>query len=578
MHLRGQIIDIPNQRIFPGVIEIADGKIVALREDQSVADPGYLCPGFIDAHVHIESSMLTPPEFARIAVTHGTVGTVSDPHEIANVLGIEGVRYMQKLAAQTPCKIHFGIPSCVPATNFETAGATLGPDSIEELCRDESLLYLSEMMNFPGVIHRDPEVMKKIEIAKQYGKRIDGHAPGLRGEDLKKYVSAGIETDHECFQIDEAREKLALGQKILIREGSAAKNFEELWPLLNEAPESCMLCSDDKHPDDLMEGHINQLCARAVAHGVPLFNVLRAACVNPVEHYGLRCGLLRPGDPADLIRLHDLVSFQVMETWIDGQLVARGGQSLLPRSKSPRVNHFHATAKVASDFALPAPAVAMDPASSSPLRIRVIEALDGQIITGAGEAEALLRAGQIVANPGQDILKIAVVNRYKDAPPAVALVRGVGLKSGAIASSVAHDCHNIVAIGTSDEDLARVVNLLIQNEGGIAVVGDGGFEDVLPLPVAGLMSDGYAEDAATAYARLSQAAQALGSPLHAPYMTLSFLALLVIPALKLSDLGLFDGHKFAFVPVWTNNPIATGVSVTPSTPYRNGRSRHSLWA
>jgi adenine deaminase len=549
MHLRGQIIDIPNQRIFPGVIEIADGKIVAVREDQSVTDPGYLCPGFIDAHVHIESSMLTPPEFARIAVTHGTVGTVSDPHEIANVLGIEGVRYMQKLAAQTPCKIHFGIPSCVPATNFETAGATLGPDSIEELCRDESLLYLSEMMNFPGVIQRDPEVMKKIEIAKQYGKRIDGHAPGLRGEDLKKYVSAGIETDHECFQIDEAREKLALGQKILIREGSAAKNFEELWPLLNEAPESCMLCSDDKHPDDLMEGHINQLCARAVAHGVPLFNVLRAACVNPVEHYGLRCGLLRPGDPADLIRLHDLVSFQVMETWIDGQLVARGGQSLLPRSKSPRVNHFHATAKVASDFALPAPAVAMDPASSTPLRIRVIEALDGQIITGAGEAEALLRDGQIVANPGQDILKIAVVNRYKDAPPAVALVRGVGLKSGAIASSVAHDCHNIVAIGTSDEDLARVVNLLIQNEGGIAVVGDGGFEDVLPLPVAGLMSDGYAEDAATAYARLSQAAKALGSPLHAPYMTLSFLALLVIPALKLSDLGLFDGHEFAFVPV-----------------------------
>ena len=549
MHLRGQIIDIPNQRIFPGVIEIADGKIVALREDQSVTDPGYLCPGFIDAHVHIESSMLTPPEFARIAVIHGTVGTVSDPHEIANVLGIEGVRYMQKLAAQTPCKIHFGIPSCVPATNFETAGATLGPEAIEELCRDESLLYLSEMMNFPGVIHRDPEVMKKIEIAKQYGKRIDGHAPGLRGEDLKKYVSAGIETDHECFQIDEAREKLALGQKILIREGSAAKNFEELWPLLHEAPESCMLCSDDKHPDDLMVGHINRLCARAVAHGVPLFNVLRAACVNPVEHYGLRCGLLRPGDPADLIRLHDLVSFEVMETWIDGQLVARGGQSLLPRSKSPRVNNFQATAKMASDFALPAPSAASDPASSSPLRIRVIEALDGQIITGAGEAEALLRDGQIVANPGQDILKIVVVNRYKDAPPAVALVRGVGLKSGAIASSVAHDCHNIVAIGTSDEDLARVINLLIENEGGIAIVGDGGLKDVLPLPVAGLMSDGYAEDAATAYARLSQAAQALGSPLHAPYMTLSFLALLVIPALKLSDLGLFDGYKFAFVPV-----------------------------
>ncbi len=542
MHLRGQIIDIPNERIFPGVIDIANGKIVSVREDQSVTDPGYLCPGFIDAHVHIESSMLTPPEFARIAVIHGTVGTVSDPHEIANVLGIEGVRYMQRLAAQTPCKIHFGIPSCVPATNFETAGATLGPDAIEELCRDESLVYLSEMMNFPGVIHRDPEVMKKLEIAKKYGKRIDGHAPGLRGEDLKKYVSAGIETDHECFQIDEAREKLALGQKILIREGSAAKNFDELWPLLKEAPQSCMLCSDDKHPDDLLEGHINQLCARAVAHGVPLFNVLRAACLNPVEHYGLRSGLMRPGDPADFIRLHDLVGFKVMETWIDGQCVAREGKSLLPKTKSPRANKFLATAKQPSEFALSAPRGATN--------IRVIEALDGQIVTGAGEAEPLLCEGRVVADPSRDLLKVAVVNRYGDAPPAVAFVRGVGLKSGGIASSVAHDCHNIVAVGTTDEDLARVVNLVIANEGGIAVVGPDGLTDILPLPVAGLMSDGYAEDAAAAYAQLTQAAKSLGSPLHAPYMTLSFLALLVIPALKISDRGVFDGVGFSFVPVF----------------------------
>lgn len=556
MHLRGQIVDIPNERIFPGVIDISDGKIVSIREDETVTDPGYLCPGFIDAHVHIESSMLTPPEFARIAVAHGTVGTVSDPHEIANVLGLDGVRYMQKLAAQTPCKIHFGIPSCVPATNFETAGATLGPDAIEELCRDESLVYLSEMMNFPGVIYRDPEVMKKLEIAKKFGKRIDGHAPGLRGEDLKKYVFAGIETDHECFQIDEAREKLALGQKILIREGSAAKNFEELWPLLKEAPQSCMLCSDDKHPDDLMEGHINQLCARAVAHGVPLFNVLRAACLNPVEHYGLRCGLMRPGDPADLIRLHDLVSFKVMETWIDGQCVARDGVSLLPKSRSPRANQFHATPKQASDFAIPAPASggATDLASADRNRptaplIRIIEALDGQIVTGAGEAEPLICEGCVVADPSRDILKITVVNRYADAPPAVSFVRGVGLKSGAIASSVAHDCHNIVAVGATDEDLARVVNLVIKSEGGIAVVGPDGLEDILPLPVAGLMSDGYAEDAAGGYARLTKNAKSLGSPLHAPYMTLSFLALLVIPALKLSDLGLFDGTKFEFVPV-----------------------------
>jgi len=512
--------------------------------------------------------MLTPPEFARIAVIHGTVGTVSDPHEIANVLGIEGVRYMQQLAAKTPCKIHFGIPSCVPATNFETAGANLGPAAVEELCRDESLLYLSEMMNFPGVIHRDPEVMEKLALAKKYGKRIDGHAPGLRGEDLQKYVSAGIETDHECFQIDEAREKLALGQKILIREGSAAKNFEELWPLLREAPQSCMLCSDDKHPDDLLEGHINQLCARAVAHGVPLFNVLRAACLNPVEHYGLRCGLLRPGDPADVIRLHDLVGFKVMETWIDVQLVARDGKSLLPQTKSPRANRFFAQPKQPADFAIPvasrssATASPTDPDSlaahcplpTSGLLLRIIDALDGQIVTRAGEAEALIRDGRAVANPAQDALKITVVNRYENAPPATAFVRGIGLKSGAIASSVAHDCHNIVAVGTSDEDLARVVNLIIKNEGGIAVVGPDGLEDVLPLPVAGLMSDGYAEDAAAAYARLTRAAHALGSPLHAPYMTLSFLALLVIPALKLSDLGLFDGTKFEFVPVFLTDP------------------------
>ncbi|MBJ7259682.1 MAG: adenine deaminase [Chthoniobacterales bacterium] len=538
---RGKIVDLFRRTIYPGCVEVKDGKITAVREDSSVTEETYLCPGFVDAHVHIESSMLTPPEFARIAVIHGTVATVSDPHEIANVLGIEGVRYMQRLAAQTPCKIHFGIPSCVPATNFETAGATMGPDAIEELCADPSLLYLSEMMNFPGVIHRDPEVMKKIEIAKKHGKQIDGHAPGLRGEDLKAYVSAGIQTDHECFKIDEAREKIALGQKILIREGSAAKNFQELWPLLNEHPDRCMLCSDDKHPDDLLEGHINTLCARAVAEGVQVFDALRAACLNPVAHYGLRSGLMRAGDPADFIRLHDLTAFKVDETWIDGKCVARGGKSLLPRTKSPRANKFHTSPKKSGDFAVPAGAG----------KIRVIEAIDGQIVTGASEADATVRDGSAVADSSRDLLKIAVVNRYEDKPPAVAFVRGVGLKRGAIASSVAHDCHNIVAVGASDAELARAVNLLVASEGGIAVAAEGGEDKVLPLPVAGLMSDGYAEDVAAGYAGLTRAAKELGSELHAPFMTLSFLALLVIPALKLSDLGLFDGTKFTFVPVFT---------------------------
>lgn len=538
---RGQIIDLFHRRIFPGIVEVADGKIVAVREDSAVREEGFLCPGFVDAHVHIESSMLTPPEFSRIAVTHGTVATVSDPHEIANVLGIPGVRYMQKMAAQTPCKIHFGIPSCVPATNFETSGAVLGPDAIAELCADPSLLYLSEMMNFPGVIHRDPNVMEKIALAKKHGKRLDGHAPGLRGADLAAYVAVGIETDHECFQIDEAREKIALGMKILIREGSAAKNFDELWPLLGEYPDRCMLCSDDKHPDDLLEGHINTLCARAVARGIAVFDVLRAACLNPVVHYGLRSGLLRPGDPADFIRLYDLSAFQVAETWLDGVCVARDGHSLLPRSTSPRLNKFHTTPKAPADFALPAGAG----------KIRVMEALDGQIVTGAAEAEPTVLDGFAAPDPLRDLLKITVVNRYENRPPAVAFVRGIGLRRGAIASSVAHDCHNLVAVGASDVDLSRAINLLIAHQGGIAVVAEGEPDRVLPLPVAGLMTDGFAEDAAAGYAELTRAAQGLGSGLHAPFMTLSFLALLVIPSLKLSDRGLFDGKAFAFVPVFT---------------------------
>ena len=538
----GQIVDILAQRVFPGTITVRDGKILRIEEDASINDPSFLCPGFVDAHVHIESSMLPPPEFARLALIHGTTATVSDPHEIANVLGIEGVRYMQRESARTPLKIHLGIPSCVPATPFETAGAVMGPATIEELCHDDSLLYLSEMMNFPGVVHGDPEVMEKLALAKRHGKRIDGHAPGLRGEALKTYVSAGIETDHECFQIDEAREKLSLGQKILIREGSAAKNFEELWPLLLDHAESCMLCSDDKHPDDLVEGHINKLCARSVAKGVPLFQVLRAACVNPVLHYGLRNGILREGDPADFIRLRDLTNFEVLETFIDGTPVAREGASLLPEILSPAINKFHCREKSAADFAIPA----------TGRTVRVIEALDGQIVTGSGEAEARIENGQALADPSRDLLKITVVNRYADAPPAVAFVRGVGLREGAIASSVAHDCHNLVAVGASDEALARAINLLIKTQGGICVVDDQGGSEVLPLPIAGLMSNAPAAEVADAYSRLTQRAKALGSPLHAPFMTLSFLALLVIPSLKLGDRGLFDGNRFEFTPVFAD--------------------------
>jgi len=539
---RGQIVDLHAKRIFPGEIETRDGIITAIREIENVsASEGFLSPGFIDAHVHIESSMLPPAEFARIAVTHGTVGTVSDPHEIANVLGIDGVRAMQDMATHTPCKIHFGIPSCVPATHFETAGAILDSAAIEELCQDPQLIYLAEMMNFPGVVHHDPEVIAKLEIAKRHGKKIDGHAPGLSGEALQTYVAAGITTDHECTSIHEAREKLTLGQKILIREGSAAKNFDALWPLLLENPESCMFCSDDKHPDDLIEGHINQLCARATAAGAPVFDVLRAACLNPVEHYGLRCGLLRVGDPADFIRLANLESFDVIETWIDGTCVAKNGASQLPVTRAPKVNHFNCHPKSEENFAVPAP-------RESAL-IRVIEAIDGSIVTGSCELPARIENGHAIADPDRDLLKITVVNRYQDAPPAVAFVRGIGLKHGAIASSVAHDCHNIVAVGCDDASLATAVNLIIQARGGISAVGKNG-NDLLPLPIAGLMSDEPAEDVANGYARLTQKAHQLGSTLHAPYMTLSFLALLVIPTLKLGDRGLFDGTQFEFTPLF----------------------------
>lgn len=538
---RGRIIDLHAKRIFPGQIEVCDNAIRTIREIPEVdAGEGFLCPGFIDAHVHIESSMLPPAEFARIAVIHGTTATVSDPHEIANVLGVEGVRAMQRMAGETPCKIHLGIPSCVPATNFETAGASITAEDVALLCQDPSLIYLAEMMNFPGVVHRDPEVMAKIEIARRHGKVIDGHAPGLRGEGLRAYVSAGISTDHECTAIDEAREKLSLGQKIIIREGSAAKNFDALWPLLLDHPEFCMFCSDDKHPDELIDWHINKLCARAHLLGVPTFHILQAACLNPVTHYSLPCGLLRVGDPADFIRLADLESFDVLETWIDGTCVAQAGKSNLPVTRARVLNHFECSEKSSADFEVKTP-----DGQSNECRIRVIEAIDGSLITNKAEVAMRVSNDGVPADPTRDLLKIAVINRYQDAAPAVAFVRGVGLKQGAIASSVAHDCHNIVAVGCDDRSLAEAVNLVIEARGGISAVGMGRSE-LLALPLAGLMSVEPAEEVAAGYTRITQFARQLGSDLHAPYMTLSFLALLVIPSLKLSDQGLFDGETFEF--------------------------------
>lgn len=534
--LQANLTDLHQRRIFHAEIRVENGRIQSIRPLPGTGK-NYLLPGFIDAHVHIESSMLTPAEFGRMAVVHGTVGTVSDPHEIANVLGEEGVLYMLENAAFTPLKCCFGAPSCVPATTFETAGAQLGPEAVERLLRRPDIFYLSEMMNFPGVLFEDEAVMAKLAAAHRVGKPVDGHAPALRGEDAKKYFGAGITTDHECFTYEEGLEKACLGVKILIREGSAARNFEALIGLLPQFPEQIMFCSDDKHPDDLVRGHINQLAARAVAKGCNLFDVLRAACLNPVEHYKMPVGLLREGDPADFILVEDLENFRVLKTWIDGDLVAENGKTLLEHRSAGLPNQFNTPAKSPEDFRI---VKAGD-------TVRVIRALDGEIVT---ENETTVFPVNGMSDVDADVLKIAVVNRYSNAPPALGYIRGFGLKTGAIASCVAHDSHNIVAVGVSDDLLCRAVNAVIRNKGGISAV-DEREASTLALPVAGIMSPGDGYEVARLYAEVDAFAKTrLGCLLKAPFMTLSFMALPVIPKLKMTDKGLFDVEKFGFSEVF----------------------------
>ncbi|MDP5028165.1 MAG: adenine deaminase [Flavobacterium sp.] len=535
MQIQGQIVDILNKRIYSGEVTIENGKIKTIIEKEH-AEKAFILPGFIDSHIHIESSMLVPSEFAKIAVLHGTVGTISDPHEIANVLGKEGVYYMIENGKKVPLKFHFGAPSCVPATSFETAGAIIDSEGIKELLASPDIYYLAEMMNYPGVLFDDEEVMKKIAWAKHFNKPVDGHAPGLRGEPIKKYILAGITTDHECFTYEEAAEKLSLGMKVIIREGSAAKNFEALIDLLPEHYENMMFCSDDKHPDDLIIGHINTLCARAVAKGIDLFKVLQAACINPVHHYKMNVGLLQPNDYADFIVVEDLVNFKVSKTFINGELVAENGISNIKHVPFDTPNNFNITTKNISDFEI----------ESTASKIRVIEALEGQLITNELHHASLIKNGKLVSDTNNDVLKMAVVNRYQNAKPAIAFIKNFGLKKGAIASSVAHDCHNIVVVGTSDEEICRAVNLLIDNKGGICAV-NGSEEKVLSLPVAGIMSAKDGWETGKLYQEIDKTAKELGSKLKAPFMTLSFMALLVIPDLKLSDKGLFSGNSFSFV-------------------------------
>ncbi len=543
----GNLVDIYDKDIYPAEIVVENGKIIAINKLQtpdSNMKMGYIMPGFIDSHVHIESSMLVPSEFAKLAVVHGTVGTVSDPHEIANVCGLAGVEFMIENGKQVNFKFNFGAPSCVPATIFETAGACLTSVDVARLLEKNDVKYLSEMMNFPGVLCNDAEVMKKIASAKAVDKPIDGHAPGLRGEDAKKYIAAGISTDHECFTKEEALEKLGFGMKIIIREGSAAKNFEALIDLLNDYPNDIMFCSDDKHPDSLVAGHINQLCARAVAKGIDIFNVLQAACINPILHYKLAIGLLKVGDAADFIVAEDLVNFNILQTYINGELVAENGQSFLTSVNVIPINQFECADITEEQLKI---TVGQYPIIDS--KIPVIEALEGQLITNKLMYDVLLMNGELVSDVDDDILKIVVVNRYHKAPIAKAFIKNIGLKKGAIASSVAHDSHNIIAVGVDDEALAAAINLIIKEKGGISAVLDNE-QHVLNLPIAGLMSaeDGY--KVASDYTAIDTfVKQTLGSNLVAPFMTLSFMALLVIPHLKLSDKGLFDGDTFEFVTV-----------------------------
>ncbi len=537
--ISGNIVDLINSKIFPGTLKISGGKITEIIPNNQKYDY-FIIPGLVDAHIHIESSMLVPSEFARLAVIHGTVAVVSDPHEMANVLGIEGIRYMIDNGKKVPFKFYFGVPSCVPATDFETSGARITAEETEILFHKDKLNNLSEMMNFPGVLADDPGILSKITIAQKYGKPIDGHAPGLKGEELLKYIEAGISTDHEAYQFEEGLEKVKAGMKILIREGTAAKNFTELIGLINEYSDLCMFCCDDKHPNELVKSHINGIMKQAFNMGYDKFKVLKCASVNPVKHYNLDVGLLQKGDPADFLIIDSFEEFNILKTYIDGRLVAENGRSLEPQSKAGIINNLKIKPKQASDFTVKA----------LPGRIKVIEALDGELVTNKITVEPKVVVGNIVSNPEIDILKIAVVNRYVDTPPAVAFIKNFGLKTGAIASSVAHDSHNIIAVGVNDQDIANVVNLIIKARGGLAAVA-GDKSELLPLPVAGLMSVEGGFRVAQEYEQLAKfAKEQLGSTLKDPFMTMSFMSLLVIPAIKISDKGLFDVERFQFIDLF----------------------------
>lgn len=541
--INGHIVDPLQKRIYDGIITVSDGRIQSISHTHGVtADAPYILPGFIDSHVHIESSMLLPEHFARVAVRHGTVGVVADPHEIANVLGIPGVDFMINNGRSTPFHFCFGAPSCVPCTGMETAGAVLSSSDIKKLLQRNDIGFLAEMMNVPGILFEDPETLAKLRVARESGKPIDGHAPGLLGEGLKKYADQGITTDHECTTLDEAEARLAIGIDVLIREGSAACDFEVLSPLLARHDDHLMFCSDDLHPDNLSHGHINLLVRRAIAKGYPLWNVLRAACVTPVLHYHLPCGLLQEGDSADFILVDNLSEFNILTTSISGNiynhLVDMPANHYDNDHEWP--NNFHAEALTVEDLRI----------QPQDTPVRAIVAYNGSLITGEKIITPCVENGNIVSDTEHDVLKIVVYNRYAPSRPALGLIHGFGLRHGALVSSIAHDSHNIVAVGTTDDDIVTAINHIIANGGGIAAIDEDRNIQSLPLPIAGLISPLPHELVAARYSKLNDLAHVLGCPFNAPFMTLAFMALPVIPDLKITDRGLFDVKNFSYTSLF----------------------------
>ncbi len=537
--IAGVIHDPVARRIFPGRIHFDHGVITAIQEDPGVTDRQLILPPLVDSHIHIESSMLTPAEFARRAVCHGTGAVVADPHEIANVLGVTGIDFMIGSGQTVPLTFYFGAPSCVPATPFESAGAILDATTIGTLMTRDDIYFLGEMMNFPGVLHNDPEVMAKINHARAQGKPVDGHAPNVHGTDLDTYIKAGISTDHEATSLSEAMEKINKGMQILIREGSSARDFAALHPLISTHPHAGMFCSDDLHPDDLMQGHINRLVKKSLAAGHDILDILQYSCVNPVRHYNLATGLLQPGDPADFIVVDNLHDFTIKYHYARGIQIAQGDTPLFTTSPPEPLNNFHARPLTELDLQVPAQDGDM----------QVIAVQDGALLTTKKLQKPCIQKGLCIAEPQQDLLKLCVVNRYKQKPVAIGFVSGFGLKNGGMASSIAHDSHNIIGIGCNDRELMNAVNEVIQCTGGIAVADEDEIQS-LPLPIGGLMGMGSCIEMADQHQQLEDQVRKQGCSLTAPFMTMSFLALPVIPHLKMTDQGLFDVDTFSFTPLF----------------------------